>query len=391
MDYAFLVIYFIFFMQLIGCLVLSFYSLFNYALDKKQSLNYSLLLLPALMMFTLPMMQNKDYLVELVLIALSLHALIELAALSIKNSISPIVIAGIGVVLPLIMVYSGLLFAIYKLGFALIGIIYIVFILIYAVAHARVHGVDDYIKADFINIISVLALIIMFNDYGLSIMLGLMLLSLTMKAYHLVMLSKRFREELDQSYELIKKDFDEEVRKKVRTQLYYMEQTQERMAEIAKIDAMTGVYNKKALLHALEEKIADNRTTTFTLLIFDIDRFKSINDTYGHIIGDKCIIRVAKAAKESIREGDLVGRYGGDEFFVLLSGADLRMAIDVAHRLRLRVESLEEPKLTVSIGLSNFPADATNLKDLISHADAGLYQAKEKGRNTLGYVVTKKA
>lgn len=389
MDYAIFVINLIFFMQVIADFAFSFYAMFNYCIDKKQALNYSLLLIPGFMMALLAMLHSRLFLIELLLVSYTVHALVMIIGLFLEEKAINIFTVTLALILPPFMMYSGLLDVLYRLGFSVLGISYILAVLIHGLVSLKLHGADDYIKADVLNVLAVLALIFIFNVYGLSIMLALMALALIIKGSYLVRLSKAYKEEVDLRYNLIQEDFDEEVRKKVRTQLFYMEETQERMAEIAKTDAMTGAYNKKALLHAIEDRIADKRTKVFSILIFDIDKFKTINDTYGHVIGDKCIVRVARAAKESIREGDIVGRYGGDEFVVLLSGADLRTAIEVAHRLRKRVEMLREPQITISIGISNYPADATNLQDLISHADAGLYQAKDKGRNTLGYISKK--
>lgn len=389
MDYAIFVINLIFFIQLIAGFAFSFYAMFNYCIDQKQALNYSLLLIPGFMMAFLAMLHSRLYLIELMLVAYAVHALLMIVGLFLEEKTYRTFTLTLAIILPPFMMYSGLLDVLYRLGFGILGIIYIFAVLIHGLVSLKLNRADDYVKSDVLNILGVLALNVIFNVYGLFIMLALMALALIMKGVYLVRLSKAYKEEVDFRYKLIQEDFDEEVRKKVRTQLFYMEETQERMAEMAKTDAMTGAYNKKALLHAIEDKIADKRSKIFSILIFDIDKFKMINDTYGHVIGDKCIVRVARAAKDSIREGDILGRYGGDEFVVLLSGADLRTAIEVAHRLRKRVEMLEEPKITVSIGISSYPADATNLKDLISHADAGLYQAKDKGRNTLGYISKK--
>lgn len=386
MDYPLLIIYLIFFMEVISGFTFSFYAMFNYSLDREQGLNYSLLLIPALILSSLPFFDSSNYMIELVMIALSVHQLFLLLALGLKEKLTNKLILISGLLLPPILGYSGLFMTLYKLGFITLSLIYTALVLVFTGLWFKLNGADDFMKSQYLNIIAAFALVLSFNIYGLGMMLGLMALSLLIQGLHIVRLSKAYRDELDSRYSLIQEDFDEEVRKKVRTQLFYMEETQERMAEMAKIDTMTGVYNKKALLHALEDKIVDKRTRTFSLLIFDIDKFKTINDTYGHVVGDKCIVRVAKAAKDSIRDGDLVGRYGGDEFFVMLSEADLRTAIEVAHRLRKKVEDLEAPKLTVSVGIANYPVDAKNLKDLISHADAGLYQAKDKGRNTLGYI-----
>ncbi|HKM29420.1 MAG TPA: GGDEF domain-containing protein, partial [Bacilli bacterium] len=124
------------------------------------------------------------------------------------------------------------------------------------------------------------------------------------------------------------------------------------------------------------------------VLMADIDFFKSVNDTYGHLVGDRVLIQIAQLAKKAVREGDIVIRYGGEEFMAILPGASQTDARQIAERLRRTVEETvihhggQEIKVTISIGINSFPEnDVTNVNELIDAADKALYKAKETGRN----------
>ncbi|MBV5320417.1 MAG: diguanylate cyclase [Sulfuricurvum sp.] len=122
---------------------------------------------------------------------------------------------------------------------------------------------------------------------------------------------------------------------------------------------------------------------SFAVIIADIDHFKKINDKFGHLIGDKALINVAQILSETIRNGDLLARWGGEEFVILLSNVDLYQALHVAEKLRLAVEKLnieEIGKVTASFGVAVF-VNGDNQESLLTRADNALYKAKEKGRN----------
>ncbi|MCK8060994.1 MULTISPECIES: GGDEF domain-containing protein [unclassified Fusibacter] len=186
----------------------------------------------------------------------------------------------------------------------------------------------------------------------------------------------------------IEKNFDNAVRKEVNERMFYMELSKEKIAKVARTDDMTGALNKKALLNEMDKLIADKRTHTYSVLMFDIDKFKNVNDTLGHIVGDRCIKTLARIAKESIRDEDFLGRYGGDEFFILLTGADIQTAVVVAERFRRKVAQTDNPHFTISVGISNYPDNGRTVQEIIHHADEGLYLSKEKGRNTVSYKST---
>lgn len=118
----------------------------------------------------------------------------------------------------------------------------------------------------------------------------------------------------------------------------------------------------------------------------DIDHFKGVNDTYGHDMGDKVLLKVADAISHTIRGSDAGCRWGGDEFFIILQGASLLFAGKVGERIRRTVEASEMPfdrNITVSVGVASFDAEKDSDLQLFKNADEALYQAKKAGRNAV--------
>ncbi|HDD35248.1 MAG TPA: GGDEF domain-containing protein [Candidatus Desulfofervidus auxilii] len=152
-------------------------------------------------------------------------------------------------------------------------------------------------------------------------------------------------------------------------------------------DALTGLYNRRYFMERLEIEWerAKRYQRPISLLILDIDHFKRINDTYGHLAGDKVLKTLGKLISKQLRKTEIAGRYGGEEFTILVPETNAEGAIKLAERLRKMVE--EYPfaingtiNVTVSIGVSDAEGIET-INDLIQKADAALYQAKETGRN----------
>lgn len=162
-----------------------------------------------------------------------------------------------------------------------------------------------------------------------------------------------------------------------------------KVQESATHDGLTDLLVRRYFLQRLEDELqrARRRSATAAFLMVDLDRFKEVNDTYGHLVGDVVLREVAQRIRSSVREMDLVGRYGGEEFEVVLPEADLQLATLIADRIRRAVESAavaaydEEVQITVSIGVAIFPRDAESPADLIERADEAMYRAKELGRN----------
>jgi diguanylate cyclase (GGDEF)-like protein len=157
----------------------------------------------------------------------------------------------------------------------------------------------------------------------------------------------------------------------------------------SRLDGLTGTLRRQAFMDRLAEefKRAAVFHTPFSVMMVDIDHFKSVNDTHGHAAGDAVLNRIGQVLKESFYETDVVGRYGGEEFIVLLPRAESEGVLKKAEALRKRLESeiipagFENLRVTVSIGVAHYPLAGRTAEDLIGGADKALYQAKETGRN----------
>ena len=158
---------------------------------------------------------------------------------------------------------------------------------------------------------------------------------------------------------------------------------------LSRVDGLTGVFRRGVLDERIEEEVrrAQAFRTTFALLIADIDHFKRLNDGYGHQFGDFVLKRVGALLRESVYETDFVGRYGGEEFAVVLPRAEPEGVLRKAEAIRARIEAenfshgLESVRISVSIGIAHFPRDGGGSAEVVAAADAALYRAKESGRN----------
>ena len=184
-------------------------------------------------------------------------------------------------------------------------------------------------------------------------------------------------------------DFERAVSREVKLRMLEVERAKQRLVDKASTDALTGALNKRALLQEIDSLLVAKDKDVFCLLMFDIDNFKQLNDKLGHVAGDMALKRVARIVKSSIREGDIFGRYGGDEFIVVFPHTPLSDARLIAERIRKRVESDRTgPSVTLSMGLAAYPLDGENTTSLVRPADEGLYLSKRKGRNCVSHVKT---
>lgn len=169
-----------------------------------------------------------------------------------------------------------------------------------------------------------------------------------------------------------------------------LEKTQSKLRILATTDPLTGLFNRRFFLERAEAEI--NRSIRYgiplTLLMVDIDRFKRINDSFGHKAGDKVLEEVSNIFRKSLRDIDLIGRYGGEEFIILLPESDRDSSSIVAERIRNDIENAvilingESIKITISIGAAELLADSKcSLDTLTLRADEALYLSKERGRN----------
>ncbi|MFW6281802.1 MAG: GGDEF domain-containing protein [bacterium] len=154
-------------------------------------------------------------------------------------------------------------------------------------------------------------------------------------------------------------------------------------------DFLTGLYNRRYFMQAGENEIerVERNERSLALMMIDIDHFKDVNDTYGHAVGDKVLKNLANILKDSVREIDIVGRLGGEEFGIILPDTNISNAEKTAERLRKNIEDSsiqfegENISVTVSIGVSSYTKKIYNMSDLLHEADIALYKAKDRGRN----------
>ncbi|MDW7671967.1 MAG: GGDEF domain-containing protein [Bacillota bacterium] len=168
-----------------------------------------------------------------------------------------------------------------------------------------------------------------------------------------------------------------------------LSQNHRHILESARRDGLTGALNRISIMDLIENQINNNKDQPFVILMFNIDHFKQINDHYGHAVGDLALKQLAETAENVIRNEDQLGRYGGDEFIIMLPGLNLAKAKLVAERLRQKVQALIDPDFSISIGIAVYPKDGISVIKLIENANRAMADAKRKGGNTVSHENTK--
>ncbi|MDD2364755.1 MAG: diguanylate cyclase [Desulfuromonadaceae bacterium] len=173
-----------------------------------------------------------------------------------------------------------------------------------------------------------------------------------------------------------------------------LKRTNELLLELSNTDHLTGLFNRRYMMEALDKEVhrSIRKGGTLAMIMLDIDHFKRVNDTYGHLQGDVVLQKVAQQLQKELRSYDCAARYGGEEFVAILPDSSLKEAVFVADRIRLAVQGakfngeLDKLTLTVSLGVAVFSKDSAPTVDaFIKYADDALYRAKEKGRNRVEF------
>jgi diguanylate cyclase (GGDEF)-like protein len=178
-----------------------------------------------------------------------------------------------------------------------------------------------------------------------------------------------------------------ELEARVEERTRELQQANQRLEALASIDPLTGAGNRRHFLEQAKAEIsrAKRQRLPLSVIMLDIDFFKSINDCFGHEIGDKVLAALAATIQATLRDGDIFARMGGEEFIVMLPGQGLAEALQMAERLRLLIAQNEVPgcpaRITVSAGLAGLESESDEIVDLLRRADQGLYRAKSQGRN----------
>jgi len=181
---------------------------------------------------------------------------------------------------------------------------------------------------------------------------------------------RRGREALNDAHETLKKKNEE-------------------LEKLSITDSLTGLFNRRQLMEVLEIEGRRNlrHQRPFSVLMLDVDRFKKLNDTYGHLAGDEVLKKLAWILKQETRDVDHAARYGGEEFLIMLPDTNIDGASEVGERIRARIEREKyafdgkEMKVTASIGIACCPVEGGAAEALIARADKALYKAKRGGRN----------
>lgn len=169
--------------------------------------------------------------------------------------------------------------------------------------------------------------------------------------------------------------------------MYQLLEERQTLNDLSMLDPLTGLYNRRGLQNRIDTLMALDNGKHYVLLL-DIDHFKAYNDHYGHMMGDKALIQISASIRNAVRSRDIVTRFGGEEFIVLLTNVDEAQALQTAERIRQQVYDLKIPHIfnqnvatnvTVSIGVAPFHGD--DLNDALENADKALYEAKHLGRN----------
>jgi two-component system, cell cycle response regulator len=181
-----------------------------------------------------------------------------------------------------------------------------------------------------------------------------------------------------------------EETKRTQSALLELKRTNQKLEHLATTDQLTGCGNRRQFVERIEIEISRSSrdNPTFSLLSLDIDHFKAINDTYGHLVGDEVLRGFAQTCREVVRPYDYVARVGGEEFMILLPETELKEAYEIGERLRwvvangeFRTKDGPLKDITISIGATEFGRDGDTLEKFLRTADERLYRAKDRGRN----------
>lgn len=219
------------------------------------------------------------------------------------------------------------------------------------------------------------------QNLGISVIIIAVVAHLALEAKHY----RRAVENTDGRLSELENKFERSVEFEAKKRTAQLADKVEYIKEKSQKDPLTKAYNRNGILNEMNGLINDSSVKIFSIAMFDIDFFKTINDTKGHIIGDECLKFLSYTFMTHNRKTDLLGRYGGDEFILLMPHVNAPAAMEICDRLRKEVALKSSPKFSISMGIASYPYDGRSFNELLENADKGLYKAKELGKNRVAY------
>lgn len=321
----------------------------------------------------------------IILISLIFKVLLSASGKKISNDV---ILFSSGIIVSLLMIFLTMKISIPLLAINIALIIFAtILMIIKAVVYkqSRTKLNKEILEINFLAFLGFTAISVGNSPYNIN--LGLLIIILfqssdlfiRLKHYHKGILSVQSR--LDD----LEKRFERNVEFEAKKRTAQMTERVEHIREKSQKDLLSKAYNRNGITNEITALINDPSVKIFSIAIFDIDFFKSINDQKGHIVGDECIKFLAGTIMSNNRKTDVLGRYGGDEFILVMPHVNAPAAIEICERLKNNIYNKSNPRFSISMGISSFPFDGRTFTELVETADQGLYHAKENGKNRVSY------
>ncbi len=193
------------------------------------------------------------------------------------------------------------------------------------------------------------------------------------------------KEKIEERLDKLESRFARQVENEARRLTKGMAGKVEEIEEKSTKDPLTKAINRKKINQTINELIDNPNVKIFSIALIDLDDFKFINDNYGHITGDNCLKFLSEHFHKNKRRNDLFGRFGGDEFILIMPNIDAENALKIVDYNRKEINEKSNPHITITSGVASYPKDGSNIEELIESADASLYNAKDAGKNRVVY------
>ncbi len=193
------------------------------------------------------------------------------------------------------------------------------------------------------------------------------------------------KEEKEERLHKLESRFSRQVETEARRITKGMAGKVEEIEEKSTKDPLTKAINRQKINQTINEFIESANVKVFSIALIDLDDFKFINDNYGHITGDNCLKFLSEHFHKNKRRNDLFGRFGGDEFILIMPNLDAQNALKIVDYNRREIDEKSNPHITITSGIASYPSDGNNVEELIESADASLYKAKYAGKNKVIY------